>query len=74
MTPRPKRDTASLVQLVLMMLGTLVMTIPARSQTRNLSPNDTGGPQYNQPQPLVVNYLGANLAVAWPQNHEVYYV
>lgn len=39
-----------------------------------LSPDMQGGSQYNQPQPLVANYLGQNVPVAWPRSAEVYYV
>jgi hypothetical protein len=44
-------------------------------QTCTVSPDKNGGPQYNQPRPLVTNYLGGqNLPVAWPQGYSVVYV
>jgi len=75
MTTRHKNTRTSAIPspfrvLVVSVFGALA----ASGQVCTLSPNTTGGPQYNQPQPEVVTIYGTNVAVAWPQSYEVLYV
>lgn len=52
-----------------MLIGLAVTTI-GKAQTCVLSPDTTGGPGYNQPQPYVKTHYTYSVPVAWPQGVE----
>jgi hypothetical protein len=57
----------------ILIVGT-VGTMALFGQTCTVSPDSSGGPQYNQPRGRTQNAFGQTVAVAWPKGYKVYYI